>query len=399
MPRPAASSQARPTAGPPAGSSSSAEPAPERIADAPPRSTAAHAAHRGRGALSNPAPRYLAERADPCDDGWPRDEPPPARPPTELHPQPARRVISYNQSPDVRFDRSINPYRGCEHGCIYCYARPTHAYLDLSPGMDFETRLFYKADAAERLRAELAAPSYRCAPLVLGANTDAYQPVERKQMVTRDIVETLDACRHPVRIVTKSALVERDLDILARMAARRLAEVWVSVTTLDRKLSRLMEPRASAPHRRLQTIAKLAAQGVPTGVLVAPVIPYLNDNDLEKILKVAREAGASGCGYVLLRLPREVGPLFTEWLEEHYPLRAQRILGRLRDSHGGREYNAQFGARMRGRGLYADLIAARFRRARQKLGYAPMPELDCAAFRPPRRGAAAGQRELFDASG
>lgn len=338
---------------------------------------------KGRGALTNATGRFEQwSRAD-VDDGWGRyDEELPALD-TTLVRDASRTVISYKDSPDVPFDRSINPYRGCEHGCIYCFARPTHAWLGLSPGLDFETRLFYKPDAAERLRAELAKPSYRCATLALGANTDPYQPVERKKQVTRSLLRVLDATSHPVGVVTKSALVERDVDILAAMAGRGLARVAVSVTTLDRSLARKMEPRATAPERRLETITRLARAGVPVHVLVAPIIPVVNDSEIERILEHARDAGALDAGYVLLRLPLEINDLFQEWLREHFPDRAEHVMNRIRESHAGQAYRSQFGVRMRGTGQYADLIANRFKLAHKRSNFPGMPELDTTQFCPP----------------
>jgi DNA repair photolyase len=350
-------------------------------------------APRGRGARSNPDNRFAEHAHELVDDGWGSldAEAPPLR--TVLGKDTSRTVISYNRSPDVGFDRSINPYRGCEHGCVYCFARPTHAYLGLSPGLDFESRLFYKPDAAHLLRAELAAPKYRCAPIAVGINTDAYQPVERRLRITRAVLEVLRECRHPFTIVTKSALVERDLDILAEMAQEHLVQVMVSVTTLRHALARKLEPRAAAPKRRLQTIARLSAAGVPVGVLVAPLIPVLTDSELETILTQAREAGAVSAGYVLLRLPHEVKDLFREWLTEHEPTKAGHVMQRIRDSRGGKDYDAAFGTRMRGTGLFADLIAQRFRAAYARLGFGGGPELDCSRFRASR--AERPQLELF----
>lgn len=317
-------------------------------------------------------------------------------PATEVRPDASRSIISRNRSPDVPFDRSINPYRGCEHGCIYCFARPTHAYLGLSPGLDFETRLLAKPEAAALLRRELARPGYRCAPMALGTNTDPYQPVERTWRITRQVLEVLAECAHPVSIVTKSALVERDLDILAPLAERRLAQVFVSLTTLDRDLSRRMEPRAAAPERRLRTIERLCAAGVPTGVLLAPLIPALNDAEVENLLRAARRAGALSAGYVVLRLPLEVGPLFEDWLVRHYPLRAGRVLGQIRAMRGGRDYDPRFGTRMRGQGPWADLLAKRFEVAGRRLGFAPtLPALDTTAFRAPAPEGDGHQLALF----
>ncbi len=323
---------------------------------------------RGRGAGSNPDARYLDSTREAVDDGWHSDdvEPPTLKTTvTEEHP---KRIINQNTSPDLPFDQSINPYRGCEHGCVYCYARPAHAYVDLSPGLDFESRLFSKPNAAELLRAELARKSYRCKTISLGANTDAYQPIERRLQITRSILEVLSECRHPVTIVSKSALVERDIDLLAPMAADGLVEVYISITSLDRELSRRMEPRAAAPERRVETVRALAQAGIPTGVMFAPVIPTLNDEHLENVVTAAAGAGASFAGYVMLRLPREVNPLFKEWLAEHYPLRAGRVMNRVRDVRDGRESDSQFGRRLKGTGEIAQLIEQRFRRACREHG-------------------------------
>jgi DNA repair photolyase len=338
---------------------------------------------KGRGAASNASGRFEAQHREAVDDGWGTQDEPPMPLRTRMEVDHARSVISYNASPDVPFDRSINPYRGCEHGCVYCYARPTHAYLGLSPGLDFESRLFHKPDAPEQLARELAAPRYRAQPICLGANTDPYQPVERGLRLTRRIVEVLHGCDHPLRIVTKGALIERDLDLLADMATRNLVSVAVSVTSLDRQLSRRLEPRAAAPERRLETIARLAQAGIPVRVLIAPVIPALNDEHLESIMQRAREAGAGGAGYVLLRLPLEIRDLFVEWLDTHYPLRKEHVMARVRDSRGGKDYDAAFGTRMKGTGLFAELLAKRFRLAAKRLGFAPEPELDCSRFRAP----------------
>lgn len=342
---------------------------------------------RGRGAQSNPDPRYGEERREAIDDGWGSTdpEPPPLR--TEVSIERARRILSYNDSPDIPFDRSINPYRGCEHGCVYCYARPTHAYLDLSPGLDFESRLFAKPNAAELLKRALARPGYRCRFIALGANTDPYQPIERRFRITRALIEVLAEHRHPLAIVTKSALVERDIDLLAPMAREGLAEVYLSITTLDRTLARRMEPRAAAPQRRLETLRRLSAAGIPSGVLFAPIIPALNDAELEAVLAAAAEAGARYGGYVLLRLPHEVRDLFEQWLRAHVPLQAERIMNRVRDLRGGRENDPQFGTRMRGTGIYAELIRKRFELALKRLGLARSTrQLDCTKFRPPSPG-------------
>lgn len=350
-------------------------------------------ARKGRGAVSNPGCRYDHAQREAVDDGWSAEEDiTPLR--TTISVDASRSVIARNQSPDVPFTQSINPYRGCEHGCVYCFARPTHAYLGLSPGLDFESRLLVKADAARLLREELSRPGYRCQTIALGTNTDPYQPIEREWCVTRQLLEVLDECNHPVSIVTKSALVERDLELLADMASRRLAEVAISVTTLDRDLARRMEPRAAAPQRRLQTVRRLREAGIPVSVLVAPVVPMLNDAELETVLEAAAAAGATAVAYVLLRLPLEVRDLFYEWLQTHYPLKAARVIARIRDTRGGRDYQAQFGTRMRGQGAVADLIAKRFQIACRRLGLdrAGAQALDIDAFRRPSTGA---QMDLF----
>jgi DNA repair photolyase len=345
-------------------------------------------AYKGRGSVSNPDCRYDAYRREAADDGWPEDDDAPPAPATTVSVDATRTIIARNSSPDVPFEQSINPYRGCEHGCIYCFARPTHAYLGLSPGLDFETRLFCKPDAPRLLQGELDRAGYQCRVLALGANTDCYQPVERKWQITRGILETLAAHRHPVTIVTKSALVERDMDLLAPMAESGLVQVNVSVTTLDPALARRLEPRAAAPHRRLQTIERLARAGIPTGVLVAPIIPVLTDGELETILQSAADGGAGFAGYVLLRLPLEVKDLFKEWLQANAPLKADHVMGQVREARQGRENDARFGARMRGNGAYADLIGRRFDVARRRLGLASSgPALRTDLFcRPARSG-------------
>ena len=309
--------------------------------------------------------------------------------------QRSRTIIARNASPDIPFNQSINPYQGCEHGCVYCYARPTHAYHDLSPGLDFETKLFAKPDAAALLRAEIGKPGYVCDPIALGTNTDPYQPIEREWKVTRQILEVLAAHEHPFTIVTKSALVERDIDLIAPMAARNMARVYVSITTLDRDLARTLEPRAAAPPRRLQAIRTLAAAGIPVGVLVAPVIPQLNDKDLEAILDAAAAHGATSAGWILLRLPLEVAPLFRAWLDQHYSLRAAHVMSLVQQIRGGRDNDPNFGSRMRGSGTFAELIAKRFALAvkRLRLNDHRAAPLDTTRFRPPRANDA--QHELF----
>ncbi|MFP5505192.1 MAG: PA0069 family radical SAM protein [Gammaproteobacteria bacterium] len=343
---------------------------------------------KGRGATGNPDNRFEACTREAVDDGWGGLDAPVEALRTTVQADTARAVIAYNDSPDVPFDRSINPYRGCEHGCVYCFARPTHAYLGLSPGLDFESRLFYKADAAALLRRELARPAYRCAPIALGINTDAYQPLERRLGITRQILEVLREHAHPVTLVTKAALIERDLDLLAELARDDLVQVMVSITTLDRDLARTLEPRAAAPQRRLETLRRLSAAGVPAGVLVAPLIPVLTDAELETILSEARRAGARAAGYVLLRLPHEVKDLFRDWLARHAPLKAEHVMRRLRDCRGGRDYDARFGSRMRGEGIFAELLAQRYRKAARDLDFPGLPPLRSDRFRVP-----GGERE------
>lgn len=341
---------------------------------------------KGRGAASNPDGRYLVERRVSVEDGWysPNGEPPPLR--TTVTAETARAIISRNQSPDVPFEQSINPYRGCEHGCAYCYARPTHAYLDLSPGLDFESRLFVKTNAAEVLERELSAPGYQCKLISLGANTDPYQPIERRWRITRRIIEVLFAHRHPLSIVTKSSLVERDIDLLASMAEEHLVEVHLSITTLDNELARKLEPRATAPKRRVETLLRLSDVGIPTGVLFAPVIPALNDSELEAVLESVAGVGGSYAGYVLLRLPREVKDLFEQWLKTHEPLKADRVMNRVKEMRGGLKNEASFGTRMRGTGIYAELIRRRFELACKSLGLnKSVRPLDCTKFKVPAK--------------
>lgn len=349
--------------------------------------------YKGRGAVSNVAGRYEKQQSQAEDDGWgslDADLPPL---PTEIILDASKSLITYNDSPDIPFDRSVNPYRGCEHGCVYCFARPTHAYLGYSPGLDFESRILVKPDAATLLREELGKRHYRCAPLALGTNTDPYQPLERRQRIMRDILEVLWESRHPVGIVTKSALIERDIDILAEMAGQGLASVCLSITTLDRRLARTLEPRAAAPERRLEAISRLSEAGVPVGVMVAPLIPVLTDYELEAIVSAAQRAGAISAEYILLRLPLEVADLFEEWLREHYPLKAEHVMNRVRDSRGGKVYDPTFHRRLRGEGAYADLIGQRFGLIRKKLGLERgLPPLRTDLFRKP----AAGGQMSFD---
>jgi DNA repair photolyase len=340
---------------------------------------------KGRGAVSNPAVRFEANTREAVHDGWYEDEIVEHLTETVL-PDRARSVITTNTSPDVGFDQSINPYRGCSHGCVYCFARPTHAYLGLSPGLDFETKLFYKADAAVLLEAELAKPKYVCKPIALGINTDGYQPLEKRLQVTRSILSVLARCRHPVTIVTKSALVVRDIDLLADLAQDRLVSVMLSITSLTNDIKRTLEPRTASPQARLRVIEQLSQAGIPVGVLVAPVIPAITDHEMEAILAAAKEAGASSASYVLLRLPHEVKILFREWLAEHYPDRAKHVMSLINQTRGGKDYDAKFGQRMSGTGPYAELLRTRFELARRKCGFdsaRDRHDLDVSLFRPP----------------
>jgi DNA repair photolyase len=350
---------------------------------------------KGRGAVSNATGRYETEQRHRVDDGWGTawaveewESQTALR--TTLTKDTTKTIIARNASPDIGFDRSINPYRGCEHGCVYCFARPTHAYLGLSPGLDFETKLFYKPEAATLLEAELRAPKYECRPIAMGTNTDPYQPVERRLKITRSILEVLAAHNHPVTIVTKSSLILRDLDILAPMAKQGLAKASVSVTTLDATLARRMEPRATTPARRIETIRGLAAAGVPTAVMVAPVIPVLTDPEMETIIEAAAQAGAASAGKVMLRLPLEIKDLFQEWLAVHAPMKARHVMSLVRDTRGGKDYDSRWFTRQSGEGPYAELIDRRFRLACEKLGLNTVRErtrLDCSKFRlPPRTG-------------
>jgi len=345
---------------------------------------------KGRGAVSNASGRYEPFTRVTTDDGWgERFGDPglgePSGPPTEVIWDATRSIITRNASPDIPFDRSINPYRGCEHGCIYCFARPSHAWLGYSPGLDFETKILAKPQAGELLKKELAHKAYKPAPIALGTNTDPYQPLERRLKITRGILEVLKETRHPFTIVTKSNLVLRDLDILAPMARENLVRVMISLTTLDRGLARVMEPRAPTPERRLEAVRTLNAAGVPTGVLTAPVIPAINDAELEALLEAAVRAGAKHAGYVLLRLPLEIKELFAEWLETHFPDRKSKVLNLVRDTRGGGLYQAEFGLRQRGSGVYADLIAKRFKQTARRLDLnRGAPPLDVTQFQAPK---------------
>jgi len=352
-----------------------------------------HEAAKGRGATLQIEGRFESVARERVDDGWGMadEELLPFR--TTVTTEEAKSVIQRQDSPDLPFDYSLNAYRGCEHGCIYCYARPSHAYLNLSPGLDFETRLFVKPDAAKLLRGELARPGYRCSPIALGSNTDPYQPIEREWQVTRQILDVLAECRHPLSIVTKSALIERDLDFLVRLARDNLVRVFISVTTLDADLARKMEPRAASPRRRLQAMQRLNDAGVPCGVLVAPVIPFLTDAELENVLQAAHDHGARTAVYTLLRLPHEVKDLFKDWLVTHYPLKAEHVMSRLREMRDGRVNDPEFGTRFSGSGLFAQLLARRFQLACSRMGFDRKETiLDTSRFIKPETN---GQRCLF----
>jgi DNA repair photolyase len=350
-----------------------------------PRNFFGHQSFKGRGVASNVPGRFDSLTLEHTDDGWYQDEIVENLTETVL-PDRARSVITSNDSPDVGFEVSINPYRGCSHGCVYCFARPSHAYLGLSPGLDFETKLFYKADAVKILEAELAKPKYVCKPIALGINTDGYQPLEKRLEVTRGILAVLARCRHPVTIVTKSALIIRDLDLLADLAKHRLVSVMLSITSLTNEIKRTLEPRTASPQARLRVIQQLAEAGIPVGVLVAPVIPAITDHEMEDILEAAKAAGATRAGYVLLRLPHELKILFREWLADHYPDRAKHVMSLINQARGGKDYDSQFGTRMSGTGAYAELLGTRFELAKRRLGFAGSHEryeLDTSLFRPP----------------
>ena len=348
---------------------------------------------RARGTATNLAGRFERFETSSFDDGWgPDDDLPPLR--TEVRGEVARSLITYNRSPDLPFDRSINPYRGCEHGCVYCFARPSHAYLGMSAGLDFETRLIARPNAPEVLRQELSGKGYKVAPIAVGTNTDPYQPVERDLQIARSCLSVLRDFNHPVAIVTKGALIERDLDILADMAQQGLVRVGISLTTLDPDLSRRMEPRAPSPKRRLATINRLANAGIPVRVMTSPLIPGLTDHELESLLEAARDAGADAASWIMLRLPREVSALWQDWLATHEPDRVEKVMSKLREMHGGRDYDPRWGHRMRGEGEYADLIAKRFSGAVKRLGLAvKTPPLRCDLFAKPAQ--AGDQLSLF----
>jgi DNA repair photolyase len=341
---------------------------------------------KGRGALSNPPVRFESTVVEKTDDGWYQEEEGTASLSQTVLPDHAKSVITTNNSPDVGFDQSINPYRGCSHGCVYCFARPTHAYLGLSPGLDFESKLFYKDNAVELLRAELSARNYQAKTIALGINTDGWQPLEKQMEVTRSVLAVLAETRHPISIVTKSALIVRDLDLLQDMARDRLVSVMLSITTLDNDIKRTLEPRTASPQARLKVLEQLSAAGVPVGVMVAPVIPSLTDHEMEHILEASKNAGATRAAYTLLRLPHEVKDLFREWLAEHYPDRAQHVMSIINQSRGGKDYQSEFGTRMVGTGVFAELLRKRFQVAKRKLGFDTPDErfnLRTDLFRPP----------------
>ena len=349
---------------------------------------------RGRGARSNASGRYEAQQREAFDDGWTPDDAEPQQIQTTVSAEKAKVIITRNDSPDVGFSASINPYRGCEHGCIYCYARPAHAYMGLSPGLDFETQLFFKPQAAALLEAELSRPRYKPELIHIGGNTDPYQPQERKLMITRSVIEVLVRFRHPFSVITKSAMVLRDLDLLGAAAREDLVRVAISVTSLDRKLARSMEPRAATPEKRIEAVRRLSEAGVPVTVMFAPAIPGLNDHEMEAVLERAAQAGATGAGYVALRLPLEIKDLFREWLETDHPDRARRVMSLVRQMRGGKDYDMRWGSRMKGEGPIADLMAARFRTAKTRYGLErPWLSMDASKFRVPVKPG--GQMDLF----
>jgi DNA repair photolyase len=365
-------------------------------------------ASKGRGAVSNLQGRFDKQAREEYDDGWPREEEAPRAWKTQVTDEQAKTILSRNSSPDLPFGVSLNPYRGCEHGCIYCYARPTHSYLGLSPGLDFESKIFAKVNAPELLRRELGKASYVPESIALGVNTDAYQPCERELRLTRRILEVLQECEHPVGLITKSALVERDIDILAPMAAKRLAAAAITLTTLEPSIARTLEPRAAAPARRLRTIRTLTDAGIPVSVSISPIIPFVTEPEIEHLLEAARDAGAVHAHYVVLRLPWEVNPLFQQWLQAHFPDRAQRVMNRVREMRGGKDYDSDFSTRMKGEGVWAELIRQRFHIAVARLGMTGRGDrfkgLDTSLFRRPlvipplgskAKEASAGQMDLF----
>ncbi|SDF46460.1 MULTISPECIES: PA0069 family radical SAM protein [unclassified Duganella] len=366
-------------------------------------------AQKGRGAVSNMQGRYELNAREAYDDGWEREEEEVKPWKTHVTEELCKSILSRNASPDLPFSVSLNPYRGCEHGCIYCFARPTHSYLGLSPGMDFESKIFAKVNAPEVLRRELAKPSYQPESIALGVNTDAYQPCEREYKLTRRVLEVLQECQHPVGLITKNSLIERDIDILAPMAARRQAGVAITLTTLDPAIARTLEPRAAAPARRLRTIRTLTDAGIPVAVSIAPIIPFITEPDIERILEAVKEAGAVSVHYTVLRLPWEVAPLFKEWLQAHFPERAQRVMNRVREMRGGKDYDSNFDTRMKGEGVWAELIRQRVKIASERLGLtgqgSRFHRMDASQFTRPlvvpplgaraKAAADAGQMDLF----
>ena len=355
---------------------------------------------KGRGTVWAIEHRFSKDSRSSFDDGWGSLEQAASQeqvgPATQIIEESVKSILASNDSPDLSFDLSINPYRGCEHGCVYCFARPTHSYLNLSPGLDFETRIIAKVNAAEKLREALASRGYEASSLNIGSATDAYQPVERKLRITRSVIEVLAECAHPFSLVTKSSGVERDLDLIGPMAARGLVAVYVSVTSLDPALARVLEPRAAAPHRRLRTIEALARAGVPVGVSISPIIPFINEPEIERILEAAASAGATSAFGIVLRLPWEVNPIFQRWLEQHFPDRASRVMARVREMRGGRDYDARFGSRLKGEGVWAQLLAQRLAKAKARLGLdRPRRELDLTQFEKPLPTSRCGQGDLF----
>ncbi|QEM82307.1 PA0069 family radical SAM protein [Halomonas binhaiensis] len=354
--------------------------------------TRIHPILKGRGTNKAPANRYAPTHVEDADDGWWQEACPDTLA-TVVTTEATKSALSWNRSPDLPFDRSLNPYRGCEHGCIYCYARPSHAYWDLSPGIDFETRLIARSGLVERLREELCKPGYQCQSINLSGNTDCYQPIEARYGTTRALLELLLECRHPVTIVTKSSLILRDLDLLKEMAQHRLVRVFISLTSLDRELKRHLEPRAASPEARLKVISSLSQAGIPVGTLLAPMIPGLTDHEMERLLEAARNAGALSASWMLLRLPLEVAPLFEDWLADHYPERAAKVMSLIRQCRGGSDYDSRFGHRMRGEGVFAELLSQRFHKACRRLGLNERrdeQQLNTTDFRPPHP-----QGELF----
>ena len=369
-----------------------------------PQAHQAAPAIKGRGTVWRIEHRFTSQTTEAHDDGWGTLEQTASEerlpPRTQIIEERVKSILSSNDSPDISFDLSINPYRGCEHGCVYCFARPTHSYLNMSPGLDFETRIIAKVNAAERLREAFASRSYEPLLLNIGSATDAYQPIERKLGITRSVLEVMNECGHPFSLVTKSSGIERDLDLIAPMAQRGLAAVYVSVTSLDAGLSRILEPRAASPGRRLRTIEALAKAGVPVGVSVSPVIPFINEPELERVLEAAANAGATSAFSVVLRLPWEVNPLFQQWLDQHFPERAARVMARVREMRGGRDYDARFGTRMSGEGVWAQLLQQRFQKAAARLGLnRKRVELDLTQFVPPVLARADGQQDRFASGG